>query len=112
MKYMELNHLVFRREGGYGDTEICREDSLMMGLRKSKSASTISYILKMKNEKSFYGLAAYSVAQLQEPLSGMREHLEKLRGVGPTTARLIREILDTGPSAYYEWLLLGAQQKR
>ena len=66
----------------------------------------------MKNEKSHYGLAAYSISQLSESVQNIREKLEQLRGIGPTTARLIREMLDTGTSSYYEWLLLGTVQKK
>ncbi len=67
----------------------------------------IDYLLKMRGEKSLYGYAAYSVSQINEPLSSLRENLQSLKGVGKTTEKLIWEILDTGTSKYYEWLLFG-----
>jgi len=67
----------------------------------------IDYLLKMRGEKSPYGYAAYSISKFNEPLSSIRENLQSLKGVGKTTEKLIREILDTGTSKYYEWLLFG-----
>jgi DNA repair photolyase len=65
----------------------------------------IDYMLKLQGKKSPYGFAAYSISKLQQPLSGMRNNLQKLKGVGPTTERIILEILDTGTSSYYEKLI-------
>ena len=65
----------------------------------------IDYLLKLRNEKSYYGLAAYSISQLNDSVSASFETLHQLRGIGKTTVRLIREILDTGTSTYYTRLL-------
>lgn len=66
----------------------------------------LDYLLKLKNRKSPYGYAAYSLSRLKEPISDMsQEDLLKIKGVGPVTARIITEILDTGTCAYYENLL-------
>ncbi|MBN1481775.1 radical SAM protein [candidate division KSB1 bacterium] len=65
----------------------------------------IDYLLKMDNKKSSFGYAAYSISQLKEPVEHSRQKIEEMKGIGATTARLIREILDTGTSQYYEWLL-------
>ncbi|MBN1559157.1 radical SAM protein [candidate division KSB1 bacterium] len=67
----------------------------------------IDYLLKLKNQKSPYGYAAYSISQMKEPLRHLYNQLQQIKGIGNSVARLIREILDTGSSAYYEWLLLG-----
>jgi DNA repair photolyase len=65
----------------------------------------IDYVLKMLGRESHYGYAAYSVSQLKEPLSHWRGRLQQLRGIGPTTERLIHEILDTGKCDYYDKLV-------
>ncbi|MBN1465141.1 radical SAM protein [candidate division KSB1 bacterium] len=67
----------------------------------------IDYLLKLKKRTSSYGYAVYSISQVQEPLQNVRQQLHNMKGIGPSTARLICEILDTGSSAFYEWLLLG-----
>ena len=67
----------------------------------------IDYLLKMRGEKSSLGYAAYSLSQVKEPLSTMRSELRKIKGVGEKTESIIRDILDTGTSAYYEQLLPG-----
>lgn len=65
----------------------------------------IDYLLKLEGEKSPFGYAAYSISQLKEPLSTMKGDLRNLKGVGRTTEAIIREILKTGSSSYYEKLL-------
>ena len=66
----------------------------------------IDYLLKMRGEKSSLGYAAYSLSQVQEPLSAMRSELRKIKGVGEKTADIILEILQTETSSLYEQLLL------
>jgi DNA repair photolyase len=67
----------------------------------------IDYLLKMRGEKSSLGYAAYSLSQVQEPLSTMKGELRKIKGVGEKTADIILEILQTGTSSFYEQLLPG-----
>ena len=67
----------------------------------------IDYFMKMQNKKSPYGYAAYSISQLKEPLSNMKNDLQNLKGVGRVTEKIILEILETGRSSYYEKLLRG-----
>jgi DNA repair photolyase len=64
----------------------------------------IDYLLKMKERTTPFGYAAYSISQLKEPLSNHKENLTKIKGVGPMTERIIKEILETGRSTYYEKL--------
>lgn len=66
----------------------------------------LDYLLKLKGRKSPYSYAAFSISKLNEPLSELKFSLKKLKGVGPTTERLILEILNTGRCSYYEKLLL------
>ena len=67
----------------------------------------IDYLLKTKGKKSPYGYAAYSIAQLQQPLSMMQNDLHTIKGVGKTTENIILEILKTGSSTFYEQVLNG-----
>ena len=67
----------------------------------------IDYLLKLKGYKSNFGYAAYSISQLNTPLTAIRKELTQIRGVGPTIKKIIWEILDTGSSKYYERLLVN-----
>jgi DNA repair photolyase len=67
----------------------------------------IDYLLRYKGAKSPYGYSAYSISKIDEPLSKMRGNLRSIKGVGPTTERIILEILDKGKSSYLEKLLLN-----
>ena len=62
----------------------------------------IDYLLKLHGNKSPYGFAAYSISKLEEPIGNIRNNLRSIKGVGPTTEKIILEILDTGNSKYYE----------
>ncbi|MGB3346078.1 MAG: radical SAM protein [Candidatus Humimicrobiia bacterium] len=66
----------------------------------------IDYLLKLKGKRSPYGYAAFSISQLKQPLTTMKEELQKIKGVGKTTENIILEILETGTSAYYEKLMM------
>lgn len=67
----------------------------------------IDYLLKLEGKKSPYSYAAYSISQLKEPLSTMKDSLQALKGIGKTTERTILEILETGSSSYYQKLFRG-----
>jgi DNA repair photolyase len=67
----------------------------------------LNYLLKLEGKESSYMWAANSILKLTEPLSSMKENLRQLSGVGPTTERIILDILKTGSSSYYEKLLTG-----
>jgi len=67
----------------------------------------IDYLLKVQGKPSPYGYAAYSISKLQEPLLDMKGDLQRLKGVGKVTEKIILEILKTGSSSYYEKLLTG-----
>jgi DNA polymerase/3'-5' exonuclease PolX len=66
----------------------------------------IDYLLKLKHQRSPYGYSAYSLSKIKEPLDQLtNEELLSLKGVGPVTVKIIREILNTGKCLYYEKLL-------
>ena len=65
----------------------------------------IDYLLSLRNQRTPYGYAAYSISQLDKPLSAMRTEISGIKGVGKFAHNIIREILDTGKSSYYEQLL-------
>jgi DNA polymerase/3'-5' exonuclease PolX len=65
----------------------------------------LDYLCKLHDRNSPYSYAAYSVSQLDHPVSSIKNKLQDLKGVGPTTEKIILEILDTGTSSYYEKLL-------
>jgi len=67
----------------------------------------LDYLLKLEGKKSPFGYAAYSLSQVQEPLSTMLNKLDTIKGVGKTTENIIREILNTSNSTFYEHLLKG-----
>jgi DNA repair photolyase len=67
----------------------------------------LEYLLKLEGKESSYRWAANSIAKLTEPLSNMKRDLRRINGVGPTTEKIILEILETGTSSYYEKLLTG-----
>jgi DNA repair photolyase len=88
------------------DAEVDENDRVIIILEH------IDYLLKLRGGKSHYNSAAYSISQQKETLSSMREKLEQLKGIGVSTARLVREVLDTGSSTYYRWLLFGAEKTK
>jgi len=65
----------------------------------------LDYLAKLGEKRSPYGYAAYSISKLKEPLSGIKENLRSIKGVGKVTESIIKEILKTGSSSYYEKLL-------
>ncbi len=65
----------------------------------------MDYVLKGKGRPSPYGYAAYSISQLKEPVSTMLGSLRSLKGVGKVTEGIVREIVRTGTSQYYESLM-------
>jgi len=65
----------------------------------------LDYLLKLEGKKSPFGYAAYSLSQVQEPLSTMLLKLDTIKGVGKKTEHIIREILTSGSSTFYEHLL-------
>jgi hypothetical protein len=64
----------------------------------------IDYLLKLDGKRSPFGFAAYSISKLNKPLSTMKGKLQEVMGVGKATETIIREILETGSSSYYERL--------
>ncbi|MFC2088306.1 radical SAM protein [Calditrichota bacterium] len=66
----------------------------------------MDYILKLRNQKSPYGYAAYSLSKLQKPIANIpKEKLLKMKGMGPVTVKIINEIIENGRCKYYENLM-------
>ena len=65
----------------------------------------LDYLLKLRNQPSPYGFAAYSISKLKEPLLSMTEQLIHLKGVGSVTERIILEILRTRNCDYHNKLM-------
>ena len=63
----------------------------------------LDYLLKLKNRKSPYGYAAYSLSKLKSPIKDFSANeLLKISGVGEVSLKLIQEIIRTGTCKYYE----------
>jgi len=65
----------------------------------------IDYLLKLKGKRSPYGYAAYSISKINETLSKYKGSFQNIKGVGPTTEKIIYEILETKNSKYYSKLM-------
>ena len=65
----------------------------------------IDNLLRLRGQKSPYGYASYSISKLNEPLSMMKSKLRAIKGVGMTTEKIIREIMETKTSTYYKQLM-------
>jgi len=80
--------------------DILEENDIVMVILEQ-----LDYLAKLEGKHSPYGYAAYSISQLKEPLSGIKGSLRNIKGVGKVTESIIKEILRTGSSGYYENLL-------
>ena len=80
--------------------DILEEKDLVMVILEQ-----LDYLAKLEGRHSPYGYAAYSISKLKEPLSEINENLRSIKGVGKVTESIIKEILKTGSSKYYENLL-------
>jgi len=84
----------------YAKNFLCQNDLVFVILEQ------LDYLLKLKNKKSPYGYAAYSISKLKEPIGNSRyDQLLQVKGVGPVTAKIIREITRTGNCEYYNKLI-------
>ncbi|MBD3391580.1 MAG: radical SAM protein [Chitinivibrionales bacterium] len=55
----------------------------------------LDYLYKQRGYRSPFGLAAWSISQLKEPLSTMELGLGRIKGVGERCRKVVREILET-----------------
>ena len=65
----------------------------------------IDYLVKLKNQKSPYGFAAYNLSKLKEPIEQHQFFLQSIKGIGKVTEKIIQEIIRTGSSEYYRKLM-------
>ncbi|HOV14412.1 MAG TPA: hypothetical protein PK771_09025, partial [Spirochaetota bacterium] len=67
----------------------------------------LSYLLNLSGKKNNYSYAAYNLSKLTTDISFLSdEELLKIGGVGDFTLKIIREIIQTGESPYYNSLLI------
>ncbi len=82
------------------DSVVSRNELVLLILEQ------LDYLVKQKGMESPYGYAAYSLSLLKKPVDQMNpDELKSIRGIGPFTAKLIREICETGRCEYYEKML-------
>lgn len=66
----------------------------------------LDYLVRLKGDKSSYNYAAYSLSKINKPIEILSyDELIKINGIGPVTARMIREIVETKRCGYYERML-------
>jgi len=65
----------------------------------------MDYLLKLNNRNSDLNYAAHSISQLQGSLCDWKEKLASIKGISPTAANCVMEILETGSSALYRDLI-------
>ncbi len=61
----------------------------------------LDYISKLRGHKTPYGQAARKIRMMQDSIENLKSPRD-INGVGTFTAKIIREIIDTGTSSYYE----------
>lgn len=67
----------------------------------------LDYLARLQNMKSPYGFAAYSISQMSSSILDIKDRLTQIKGVGEHTAQIIREIIETGTSGFYERIMKG-----
>jgi DNA repair photolyase len=65
----------------------------------------LDYLVKLNYGKSNYGLASKSIFELERPITELRNRLKTINGVGTESEKVIKEIMNSGTSQYYEKLL-------
>ena len=65
----------------------------------------LDYLHKIRGYESPYGYASFELSKIAEPLRELRENLRTVKGVGKTTEKILKEILDWGHSTFYEKIL-------
>jgi DNA repair photolyase len=80
-------------------------DVIDTGDKVAVTLDNMDYLLRMRGEKSAYGYAAYLFSQLPPEAWQDNEKSPNLGKIAPAAQAVIREILATGRSPYYEKLL-------
>lgn len=84
-------------------------DNLTASERAAVILDQMDGLLRERGLNSNFGRASRSLNQMDIPLESPDgwKHLRRLGGVGPSTERIIKEVLDTGSSPAYERVLAG-----
>lgn len=64
----------------------------------------MDYYLKSRGEKAPFGYAAYQISKLSASIAENKKNLQSIKGVGPVTERIIKQILNNEVPAYYKKL--------
>lgn len=64
----------------------------------------LDYQCQMLKLKSPYGFAAQAISKLKTPITELSDQLTTIKGIGPFTQNIIRELMTSGKSTYYEKL--------
>lgn len=82
--------------------------------RASLILDQIDGLFRERGLTSYFGKASRSLANLEIPLESPEawKNLRRLGAVGPSTERIIKEVLDTGTSQVYERVLIGENISR
>jgi DNA repair photolyase len=96
---MSRKHRIARRVPPALYSDILSENDLVVVMLEH-----LYYFLRLEGKRSSFGYAAYSISELNRPLSTMKNALREIKGVGEKTEKIILEILETKDSAYYNSL--------
>lgn len=80
-------------------------DFLDIGDRIVVILEHIDYLLKMRGENSSFGYGAYLFSQLSSPILQWQEDMPELKRIDQKIQAVIKEVIETGRSTYYEQLL-------
>ncbi len=68
----------------------------------------LGYLAELKEKNNPYTRAAWTLVKTEKRLEELgTDELKRFSGIGGFTSKIIREIAETGRSAYYEKLLIG-----
>jgi len=86
-------------------------DGLTTAERASVMLDQMDGLLRERGLRSNYGRAARALAELDVPLEKPEawKSLRRLGGIGGSTERIVKDIMDTGRSRVYERILVGGR---
>ncbi len=68
----------------------------------------LGYLADLKEKNNPYSRAAWTLVKVENRLEELgADELKRFSGIGGVTSKIIREIVETGRSAYYDKLLIG-----
>lgn len=110
-RYVDVIHRRFREAAAHYGIPVRIPPALFSGMLNRNDRvivilEQLDYLLKLAGKESPYGYAAYALSKAGENIEGLSlDELKKFRGIGPVTAGIVREIMETGRCRYHEKLL-------